>query len=108
MGDNDMMQKKVTYRLGELFCGPGGLGCAAKDTIVSDGEQSFGISHAWATDLDKDACATYRRNLVPNDPGRVICADIRTLDLGRLRDISEVDALSFGFPCNDFSLVGQQ
>ena len=35
----------------------------------------------------------------------MICGDVRKLDIEPLGDI---DALAFGFPCNDFSVVGEQ
>ena len=98
----------MIFRLGELFCGPGGLGLGAKKakSVVNGSEWS--IKHVWATDYDKDACETYRHNICPDKPNSVICQDIRTLDLSLLRDVSEIDALAFGFPCNDFSVVGEQ
>ncbi len=93
------------FRLGELFCGPGGLGLAATKSMIDD--SSFRIQHAWATDYDKDTCDTYRKNISEND-NSVLCEDIRKLDFEKLAKISNVDALSFGFPCNDFSVVGEQ
>lgn len=89
------------YRLGELFCGPGGLAWGAMNAKVS-GEK---IVHAWATDYDLDTCKTYIRNICPNDPDSVYCEDVHTLDLAKL---GPIDALAFGFPCNDFSVVGEQ
>lgn len=91
----------TTFRLGELFCGPGGIGLAATTTNT----QSNNIKHAWATDYDPDACATYTTNICLNNPESVICEDIRELDFSTL---SPVDALAFGFPCNDFSTIGKQ
>lgn len=35
----------------------------------------------------------------------MICGDVRKLDIDSL---GEIDALAFGFPCNDFSVVGEQ
>lgn len=100
--------KNVKYRLGELFSGPGGIGLAAKNShiIIDDVEHS--IAHAWATDYDKDTCETYRVNLANQHDKSVICKDIRNLDFSKLSDISDIDALAFGFPCNDFSVVGEQ
>lgn len=100
--------KIKTYRLGELFSGPGGIGLGAKQAEVCTNDTIYKISHAWATDYDKDTCETYRYNICPDNPKSVICADIRTLDLNKLRNISDIDALAFGFPCNDFSIVGEQ
>ncbi len=98
----------MEFRLGELFCGPGGLGLAAKSAKVKRGSEEYSISHAWATDYDKDTCATFRRNVIPAKPESVICEDIRKLDFKKLKKISAIDALSFGFPCNDFSVVGER
>lgn len=95
--------------MGELFCGPGGIACGARMAHFrdSDGEK-WGIEHAWATDYDADTCKTYAHNICAGKTDSVICADIRDLDLTRLKKISEIDALAFGFPCNDFSTVGEQ
>lgn len=89
------------HKLGELFCGPGGLAWGAINADVP-GQK---IVHAWATDYDLDTCKTYIRNICPDDPESVYCEDVHTLDLDKLGDI---DALAFGFPCNDFSVVGEQ
>ena len=91
------------FRLGELFCGPGGLAYAAITAQISD--PTYRIVHKWANDYDLDTCNTYRRNICPNDENSVICGDVRKLDIEPLGDI---DALAFGFPCNDFSVVGEQ
>ena len=96
-------ETKHTFRLGELFSGPGGLAWGALHAKISD--PSFRIIHAWANDFDENACETYRRNITPESPESVICQDVRTLELEKL---GPIDALAFGFPCNDFSLVGEQ
>lgn len=100
--------KNTIFRLGELFCGPGGIACAAVGASSKSATEKFSVAHAWATDYDEDTCNTYRRNICPDEPDTVVCADIRKLDLARLAKISEIDALAFGFPCNDFSMVGEQ
>jgi DNA (cytosine-5)-methyltransferase 1 len=97
----------MIFRFGELFCGPGGLALAAKKASILNGNE-YSIQHAWATDYDKDTCETYRKNICPNDHGTVVCKDIRKLDYEKLKKISDVDAIAFGFPCNDFSVVGEQ
>lgn len=99
----------MRFRLGELFCGPGGIAKGALSASTRDNQgEPYTIAHAWATDYDEPTCRTYRRNICPDNPSSVICADIRKLDLDCFRAISEIDALAFGFPCNDFSLVGEQ
>jgi DNA (cytosine-5)-methyltransferase 1 len=94
----------MNYKMGELFCGAGGLGLAAIRAQCPE----YGISHAWATDYNLDACATYTHNICPDKPNTVLCEDIRLLDYKKLAQISKINALVFGFPCNDFSVVGEQ
>lgn len=93
----------MVFRLGELFCGPGGLGYAATHATIENPD--FRIEHAWANDYDLSTCQTYTRNICPNNPESVICGDVRELDLDSL---GEINAFAFGFPCNDFSVVGEQ
>ena len=96
------MSKMSKFRLGELFCGPGGIAYGAMTAKISN--ESFGIVHQWATDYDKDTCDTYIHNICKDQLGSVKCMDIRKLDLDSL---DEIDALAFGFPCNDYSVVGE-
>ncbi len=91
------------FRLGELFCGPGGLALAAITAKIDNPE--YRIVHKWANDYDLDTCNTYRRNICPDDTDSVICSDVRKLDI---EPLGAIDALAFGFPCNDFSVVGEQ
>jgi DNA (cytosine-5)-methyltransferase 1 len=94
---------KMIFELGELFCGPGGLACGAKTAEIENSE--YKIVHKWANDYDSDTCDTYIHNICPENPESVICQDVRKLNIGSL---SSIDALAFGFPCNDFSVVGEQ
>jgi len=98
----------MIFKFGELFCGPGGLGLAAKLAKANNSSDEFEIDHAWSTDYDIDSCNTYIKNICPDNPKSVIHKDIRKLDYKVLKNISEIDALAFGFPCNDFSVVGEQ
>lgn len=98
----------AVYRLGELFCGPGGIALGAKNAFVSKNNIDYTITHAWANDYDPETCKTYIHNICPDIPETVICADIRNLDIDLLHNISPIDGFAFGFPCNDFSLVGEQ
>ena len=91
------------FRLGELFCGPGGLAYGATTAQIE--LSNYRIEHTWANDYDSDTCDTYRHNICPEDPNSVICGDVRKIDL---ESLPPIDALAFGFPCNDFSVVGEQ
>ena len=93
----------MKFTLGELFCGPGGLAYGATHAKIED--PSFEIVHKWANDYDQSTCDTYTYNICPDDPESVICGDVRKLDL---ESLGQIDALAFGFPCNDFSIVGEQ
>lgn len=97
------MSNVKKFKLGELFCGPGGLALGAISARIEDPE--YRIIHKWANDYDASTCDTYRRNICPDDAESVICGDVRKLDIDSL---GEIDALAFGFPCNDFSVVGEQ
>lgn len=96
----------MIFRLGELFCGPGGIAKGATTANINNRE--WGITHQWANDYDQDTCNTYTHNICPNRPESVICGDIRQLDFNSLYQVGDIDALAFGFPCNDFSIVGEQ
>ncbi|MBP1889104.1 DNA (cytosine-5)-methyltransferase 1 [Clostridium moniliforme] len=93
----------MIFKLGELFCGPGGLAYGAISAEIENNE--YRIIHKWANDYDRDTCDTYIHNICPNNPESVICQDVRKLDINYL---DPIDALAFGFPCNDFSVVGEQ
>ena len=94
--------KSNVFKLGELFCGPGGIACGAMRSRSADGK--FSIEHSWANDYDQDTCETYRKNICPDSPESVICGDVRYLDIKKL---GKIDAFCYGFPCNSFSNVGK-
>ncbi len=95
----------MMFRLGELFCGPGGIGWAASKSRYGSGKKSLTIKHQWAVDIDPDSCETFRKNIPGATEDSVFCEDARGL---KLKKLGEIDALAFGFPCNDFSLVGER
>lgn len=98
-----MLESTTNFRLGELFSGPGGIACGAMAAKIEIPE--YKIVHQWATDYDADTCATYVHNICKGKKGSVIREDVRKLDLSTL---GPIDALAFGFPCNDYSVVGEQ
>ena len=91
-----------SYRFGEFFSGPGGIALGAH--LAAD---ALGITleHAWANDYDRSTCATYIRNIPGATEKSVYDGDVRELDISAL---SPIDGFAFGFPCNDFSQVGEQ
>lgn len=96
----------MIYRLGELFCGPGGLSQGAKEAqVVLENGDVLSVEHSWATDYDLDSCETFRKNIATNHVNSVLHCDVKDLDLNSL---SNIDGFAYGFPCNDFSLVGEQ
>lgn len=88
----------MDFKLGELFSGPGGIALGAHLASVP----SCSIKTIWANDYDQSTCDTYKAN---NLNVNVICKDVRTLDINAL---DSIDCFAFGFPCNDFSTVGEQ
>lgn len=95
----------MIFKKGELFCGPGGLALGAKQAHVVNQGEEYKIEHVWANDIDPSACKTYIENICQDKPESVKCGDVRKLNL---KELEEIDALTFGFPCNDFSIVGEQ
>ncbi len=101
------MTKKI--KIGELFCGPGGLAIGAELANkeiqkISD----FELVHAWALDNHKETTETYIKNINGATISSVLCEDVRNITTKVLAKISSIDGFAYGFPCNDFSLVGEQ
>ena len=86
--------------VGELFAGAGGMALGAS-RASHDG---LALQHVWASDNNRDACETFRSN-IDIGPERVICCDVAKLDM---TELPPIDGLVFGFPCNDFSVVGER
>ena len=102
ISDDKIKPDVTSFKMGELFCGPGGIACGALRAQSSDGK--FVVTHAWANDYDSDTCETYRKNICPDSPQTVHCGDVRQLDI---KSLGEIDAFCYGFPCNSFSSVGK-
>lgn len=98
------------FRLGELFSGPGGLAFGAMQADI--GIEDFRIEHAWSNDFDESTCRTYGHNICHNEnDDSICCGDVRDLDISCDNPFFQkhpFDAFAFGFPCNDFSTVGEQ
>lgn len=46
----------MIFRLGELFCGPGGLAWGATNADI--GDPNWKIVHQWSNDYDENTCKT--------------------------------------------------
>lgn len=53
---------------------------------------------AWANDFDKNACATYKKNLNHD----IVCGDIWKIEF---EHVPKADIIIGGFPCQDFSML---
>ena len=105
----------ILISIGELFSGPGGGGLGASMSSINIDNKKILIHHKWATDIDEDTCQTYKKNIQKyqtetlhiNEPIKVICDDINNINLTETGELKSVDGLLFGFPCNDYSIVGE-
>lgn len=96
-------------KLGELFCGPGGISLGAEMASVELATKlKTSIKHAWAVDYHSSTVDTFIENINGATEDTVLCADVRSLDFEKLKKISDIDGFAYGFPCNDYSLVGEQ
>lgn len=80
-------------KVGSLFSGIGGIDL---------GFQKAGFDIAFANEIDKYACKTYRYNFPDCN---LIEGDICKIDDGKL---SPIDVLCAGFPCQPFSVCGKK
>ena len=95
----------MIFKMGELFCGPGGLALAAKQAEVVHKRRKYVIRHAWANDYDANTCATYAQNICPADRRHVLCSPVQNLVIEKLPPI---DALTFGFHVTTTASLGNR
>lgn len=79
----------------ELFAGAGGLAL---------GFHKAGFTHKALIELDKDACASLRKNFNTKNVYHVDITAIKSFK--ELLKINSVDVISGGFPCQSFSYAG--
>lgn len=98
------LPKKI--QLGELFSGPGGIATGAFQAAL---ELDVVLGHAWAVDYDRDSCFTYARNVLRSEgeklPSSVLNKSVTKV---KFKKLDKIHGLAFGFPCNDFSMVGEK
>ena len=102
---NQKKKEQIVFKLGEFFSGPGGIALGAKKACIETDQATYSIQHEWANDFDRDTCDTFVKNICPERPTSVHCEDVKTVKINTLLPI---DGFAFGFPCNDFSIVGEQ
>ena len=103
--DKSQTLDKETFSIAEMYCGPGGIAIGAKNCLITLKNKNFSFEHKWATDYHSDTCRTYAKNIFGDENSdKVICGDIRKLDL---TELPYADGFLYGFPCNDFSNVGE-
>ena len=94
-----MTRKIEKFNLGEIFCGAGGF---------AEGAKKAGFNHIWGTDNHSDSCDTFKKN----QGCASYCMDISEFTKPNFlketkKKLGKIHGLMFGFPCNDFSLVGK-
>ena len=86
-------------KIAELFCGAGGF---------AEGAKKAGFKHIWGIDIHKDSCDTFKNNQKCKAFHEKIEDFSKLSNLKKVKkDFGKINGLLFGFPCNDFSLVGK-
>lgn len=93
--DEELKIKPIKeFKLIELFAGCGGLAI---------GMEQAGFTSVLLNEIDKDACATLRKN---RTTWNTIEGDIADVSFSEYRD--NIDIISGGFPCQSFSYAGKK
>ena len=88
------------FKIAELFCGAGGF---------AEGAKRAGFKHIWGVDIHKDSCETFKNNQKCEAFHEKIEDFSKPKRLEKIKkDFGKINGLLFGFPCNDFSLVGKK
>ena len=86
-------------KIGELFCGAGGF---------AEGAKQAGFKHIWGVDNHEDSCKSFKNNHKCEAYFEDIKNFAKKSNLKKVKlEHGNINGLLFGFPCNDFSLVGK-
>ncbi|WKZ71104.1 MAG: DNA (cytosine-5-)-methyltransferase [Melioribacteraceae bacterium] len=119
--------KKDLYKIGELYCGPGGLALGSHFASIKNKKKDIKFAHVWANDYDYWSCTTFNRNIFGNkgliisfqelekivdkkefeSKNLIINDDIKKIKVQHIDRLEDIDGFVYGFPCNDFSIVGE-
>ncbi|QMT98849.1 DNA (cytosine-5-)-methyltransferase [Mycoplasma tullyi] len=104
---------KKQYKVGSLFAGVGGICLGFMNAKNQDGECVM----SWANEVDEFACETYRTNfdhtLLQGDINMVLHPE-NSDNIEYYKQLHEkilaepIDILNGGFPCQAFSIAGEQ
>ena len=99
---------KKIFKLAEFFSGPGGMAYGAGlSKAIDKKKNTFTIEHAWASDYDQDSCRTYEQNIKTK---AIFCENVQNffslVDKKKIV-LPKFNCFAYGFPCNDFSNVGE-
>ena len=99
------MSEQQAYSMVSLFSGCGGIDLGFKGGFQY-GDKTFPslpFEIVWANDWDRAAIEVYNHN----HSTKLEAEDIRTVDFSLISGkVNEVDLVTAGFPCQDFSLSG--
>ncbi len=104
------------FKVASLFAGIGGICLGFQNAKFED----YKYELVWANEIDEYACVTYRNNfkhkLFEGDINKILDQDLCSNEIERqyysnIKDeilSTEVDILNGGFPCQAFSIAGEQ
>ncbi|MBL5782439.1 DNA (cytosine-5-)-methyltransferase [Heyndrickxia sporothermodurans] len=101
----------MKFLKGELFNGPGGLSLGAKNAgfVHPETGEEWKIEHLWSNDYDSNACKTFGLNICGDENDESVhVGPVENLPIGDKSILGDIDCFAFGFPCNDYSNVGEK